>query len=172
MSSAPRPNEPIIRRATIGDLAAITEIYNDAILNTTATFDVQPKTMDEQLVWFKNHSPKLPILVAESNGKVIGWCSLSEWSDRCAYSGTVELSIYVHAVYRSKGIGRILVEAILNEAKKFHIHSIIARIESSNSIVIHLFEKFNFIHVGTMKEVGKKFGRLLDVLIMQVILRD
>lgn len=164
--------EPQIRRATIGDLAAITEIYNDAIVNTVATFDTQPKTMDEQVIWFKDHGPKFPILVAEIDAKVIGWCSLSEWSDRGAYSDTAELSIYVNQTYRAKGIGTQLLKTILDEAARFRVHSIIARIESSNSAVIYLLEKNNFKNIGIMKEVGKKFGHRLDVVIMQLVMTN
>jgi phosphinothricin acetyltransferase len=164
--------EPIIRRATIGDLAAITEIYNDAIVNTVATFDLQPKTMDEQVIWFKNHGPKFPILVAELDAKVIGWCSVGEWSDRGAYSDTAELSIYINQTYRAQGIGSQLIKAILDEATRFRLHSIIARIESSNSAVIHLLEKYNFKNIGIMKEVGKKFGHRLDVIIMQLVITN
>jgi phosphinothricin acetyltransferase len=162
--------EPIIRRATIADLAAITEIYNDAIVNTVATFDEKPKTMDEQVVWFKSHGPKFPVLVAEIDGKVIGWCSLSEWSDRAAYSDTAELSIYVDKSSRAKGIGTQLLKVILDEAVRYRLHSIIARIESGNSVIIHLLEKYSFTNIGIMKEVGKKFGHRLDVVIMQLVM--
>jgi len=159
-----------IRRATLEDLQAITEIYNDAIINTVATFDTQPKTLEEQGRWFESHDSGHPILVAEEGGNVIGWVCVSEWSDRCAYLDTAELSIYVRRENREKGVGNKLIESILQESKYVGLHTIVARIESSNKVIIHLCEKYGFFHVGVMKEVGYKFGRLLDVVIMQIIL--
>ena len=95
----------VIRPARPDDLNAITEIYNEAILTTDATFDTEPKTDEEQKTWFTNHGPKNPILVAEQDRTVIGWASLSDWSDRCAYSDTTEISLYVKGNSRGKGIG-------------------------------------------------------------------
>jgi phosphinothricin acetyltransferase len=162
----------IIRKATTDDLVAITEIYNQAILTTTATFDTEPKNLEEQKVWFESHGPKYPVLVAEEDGKVIGWSSLSKWSDRCAYSDTAEISLYINEKERGKGIGRKLLEAIIREGEKTEIHSIMARIAEGNEASIHLHEKAGFEHIGIMKEVGRKFGRLLDIYLMQKIYRN
>ena len=82
-----------IREAKIQDLNEITEIYNWAVLNTTATFDTNPKSLDEQMLWFENHGEKNPIVIAESDNKIVGWASLSRWSDRCAYRDTAEISL-------------------------------------------------------------------------------
>ena len=84
-------NEIIIRPAILQDLGDITEIYNRAILNTTATFDTTPKTLKEQKAWFSCHGPRHPVLVAREDDLIVGWAALSEWSDRCAYSGTAEI---------------------------------------------------------------------------------
>jgi phosphinothricin acetyltransferase len=164
-------NMIIVRKATLNDLPAITEIYNQAILATTATFDTEPKNLEEQKVWFESHSPKYPVLVAEENGKVIAWASLSKWSDRCAYSDTAEISLYVEEKSRGKGIGRKLLEAIIREGEKADLHSIIARIAEGNETSIYLHRSVGFEHIGIMKEVGRKFGRLLDVYLMQKIYR-
>ena len=102
-----------IRPATLADLPAITEIYNEAIRKTVATFDTEPKTPEEQMIWFADHGPKYPILVADENGIVVGWASLSKWSDRCAYSDTAEISLYVHEDHQGKGIGTRLVKAMM-----------------------------------------------------------
>ncbi|HEX7319288.1 MAG TPA: GNAT family N-acetyltransferase [bacterium] len=170
MPDQPGKVKPTIRRATISDLKAITDIYNESVVLSVATFDTEPKTMDDQVVWFKSHGPKHPILVAEIGPDVVGWCSLSPWSDRCAYSDSVELSIYINAGHQGKGIGTELVRAVLLEATKHHLHSVVARIETSNSVIIHVLEKFYFQKVGVLKEIGKKFNRRLDVLIMQLII--
>src|SRR5439155_12343816 len=97
-----------IRRARLADLEAITDIYNDAILNTTATFDAEPKSPVERLAWFQAHDERHPILVAVEDGDVAGWSSLSKWSDRRAYDHTAETSFYVKAEFRGRGIGRKL----------------------------------------------------------------
>lgn len=158
-----------IRKAKISDLNAITEIYNEAIRTTTATFDTEPKTEDEQKVWFNSHGPRYPILVAESNGIIVGWASLSKWSDRCAYSGAAEVSLYVKGEFRGKGIGRKLMEAIISEGKRVDFHTVIGRIAEGNDVSIHLAESVSFLHIGIMREVGRKFGKLLDVYLMQKI---
>jgi phosphinothricin acetyltransferase len=158
-----------IRKAAMEDLAAITEIYNEAILKTVATFDTEPKTVEEQKPWFESHDSKHPILVAEQDSTIVGWASLSKWSDRCAYSDTAEISVYVKEERQGKGIGKSLMQEILDKGKKVGLHTVVARIAESNEISVHLHEAFGFEHVGTMKEVGRKFGKLLDVHIMQKI---
>ena len=158
-----------IRPATLKDLSQITEIYNEAIQNTTATFDTESKTMEEQEEWFEKHDEQHPVIVAGIESKVVGWASLSKWSDRCAYDSTAEVSVYIHADYRGRGIGKQLLEIITIEGKKQGIHSILSRITEGNVASIHLHELFGYRHVGVMKEVGKKFGKLLDVNLMQVV---
>jgi phosphinothricin acetyltransferase len=146
-----------------------TEIYNDAIQNTTATFDTQPKTLKEQQAWFVNHQPRHPVLVAEQDGIIVGWASLSKWSDRCAYSDTAEASIYIRKEYRGRGIGGQLLEMLLAEGKSINLHTVIARIADGNKASLALFKSKGFNDIGVMKEVGRKFGKLLDVYLMQKI---
>jgi L-amino acid N-acyltransferase len=160
---------PEIRRATSKDIPAITEIYNEAILTTDASFDTEPKTIKEQRKWFKEHGPRNPILVAEIGNDVVGWASLSQWSDRCAYADTAEISLYIKEAFRNQGIGKSLIPAILTEGKKAGLHTVIARITSSNSVSLNLHKQFGFENIGTMREVGRKFGKLLDVCMMQKI---
>jgi len=154
------------------DLDAITEIYNEAIIKTAATFDTEPKTYEDQKRWFDDHGSKNPIQVAERNGVIVGWASLSKWSDRCAYSDTAEISLYVREEYQGKGIGRRLIEAIIKEGKKTGLHTIIARITEGNESSLHLHRSVGFTDIGTMKEVGKKFGKRLDVHLMQKIYKN
>ncbi len=158
-----------VRSAKLDDLNSITDIYNEAILTTDATFDVEPKTDAEQRVWFANHGPRNPILVAELNDVVVGWASLSEWSVRFAYSDTAEISLYVKQEFRSKGIGRKLLEEIIREGEKVGLHTVVARITAGNKESIHLHESVGFEHIGVMREIGLKFDRLLDVHLMQKI---
>ena len=158
-----------IRRAESGDIEAITDIYNDAILKTVATFDTAPKTMREQKAWFAQHGGKYPAIVAELDGDVAGWASLSRWSDRCAYSGTAELSLYVREDMRGKGVGGRLMRAIVKEGERAGLHTAIARITEGNAVSVRMHEAAGFEPVGIMKKVGRKFGRLLDVQMMQLV---
>ncbi len=157
------------RPATEKDQPSIMEIYNEAVINTTATFDTEKRSPEKQMEWFRSHKPNHPVFVAEQDGGVVGWASLSAWSDRCAYEGTVEVSIYIHQDYRNKGIGKKLLELITLEGKKVNNHSVLSRISSDNETSIHLHEALGYKHVGVMKEVGKKFSRYIDVCIMQYL---
>ncbi len=161
-----------LRSARLDDLDAITEIYNEAILKTAATFDTEPKSYEEQKKWFDDHGSKNPILVAEQDGDIVGWASLSKWSDRCAYSDTAEISLYVRETHRGRGIGRCLMEGIIKEGEKARLHTIIARITEGNESSLHLHRSVGFSFIGTMKGVGKKFGKRLDVHLMQKIYDD
>ncbi len=162
----------VIRTATLDDVDAITEIYNDAIVKTVATFDTTPKRQEEQEHWFRAHGDRYPILVAEQDHYLLGWAALSPWSDRCAYAETAEVSLYVREGHRGQGIGRRLLHAIIDEGRKAHVHTVIARIADGNDVSIHLHESIGFRHIGVMREVGRKFGRLLDVYLMQLIYTD
>jgi L-amino acid N-acyltransferase YncA len=156
-----------IRDASIEDLPGITAIYNEAILETVATFDTAPKTNDEQERWFMEHGKANPIVVAEESGIIVGWAALSKWSDRCAYSEAAEISLYVKKNHQGKGIGRKLMKAVLDKGRAAGLHTVLARIAEGNEISVHLHQTMGFKHVGIMKEVGRKFNRLLDVYLMQ-----
>ncbi|MBP6428741.1 MAG: N-acetyltransferase [Bacteroidia bacterium] len=158
-----------IRKSTSDDLKAILDIYNEAVLNTTATFDTAARTFEKQLEWYENHKANHPVFVAEENNVVVGWASLSPYSDRCAYDTTVEVSVYIHPDHRGKKIGSKLLEVITLEGLKVKNHTVISRITSDNLSSIHIHEKIGYRHVGTLKEVGVKFGKLLDVEIMQYL---
>lgn len=159
-----------IRRAEPDDAAAIAGIYNEAILTTTATFDIEPKTVEERTHWLRSHDERHPVLVAQVEGRVVGWVSLSRWSDRVAYDATAETSFYVDSTHRGRGIGRLLKQAIVAEAQRLGYHSLIARVVEGSNVSIHLNESVGFVRVGTLREVGRKFDRWLDVHIFQKLL--
>ncbi len=161
---------PLIRKAQLADVNAIAEIYNEAILTTTATFDTVPKSASERMDWLKSHGERYPVIVIEVDGTVVGWAALSRWSERHAYDDTAETSFYIKGGYRGRGLGRKLKSAILDEARRLRFHTVIARIAEGGDASLHLNESFGFVRVGTLKEVGRKFGRLLDVHILQKIL--
>jgi L-amino acid N-acyltransferase YncA len=158
-----------IRTAIKNDIPSITEIYNDAVLNTTVTFDTEPKSIEEQKDWFKKHVGKYMIIVAVDNDVVIGWASLSPWSGRCAYSNTADISVYIKEEFQRKGIGNKLVKELLKRGPKNGLHTTIAKICSENKASLNLFKKLGFKHIGTMKDVGYKFERQLSVHLMQII---
>ena len=158
-----------IRTALKKDIPLITKIYNDAVLNTTATFDTEPKSIDEKKNWFEEHTGKYSIIVATENNIVVGWASLSPWSGRCAYSNTADIAVYIKENFRRKGIGERLVKELLKKGHKKELHTAIAKICSENKASFNLFKKLGFKHIGTMKEVGYKFDRTLDVHLMQIL---
>jgi phosphinothricin acetyltransferase len=164
------PSEVVIRRATVDDVPAITEIYNEAVLTTTATFDTEVRTVADRRAWFEAHDERHPVLVAEVDGRVAGFASLTRWSDRKAYDETAETSFYVCAASRGRGVGRKLKGAIIDEARRLEYHTLIARVAQESVESLHLNQAFGFVHVGTLKEVGCKFGKRLDVHVLQLML--
>jgi L-amino acid N-acyltransferase len=158
-----------IRKAELKDLEAITDIYNEAVRNTTATFDTQEKTIAQQREWFDHHDAQHPVIVACEQETVLGWASLSAYSDRCAYAATAEASIYIKAGERGKGLGRELSVEILKAGKEAGLHTVILRIAEGNEASVKLAESLGFKQIGVMEEVGTKFGKILDVILMQLI---
>lgn len=161
-----------IRKAIHGDLPAITDIYNDAVLNTTATFDTLTRTIEDRTDWFNNRNENFPIFVAEKNSQIVGYISLNKWSDKKGYDRTAEISLYILPGFQGEGIGKMLIEFVVAEAQETHLHSIIARITEGNEVSIHLHKAVGFEVCGHLKEAGFKFDRYLDVTIMQKMLRD
>ncbi|MES2690457.1 MAG: N-acetyltransferase family protein [Bacteroidota bacterium] len=160
----------IIQKATVHHLPSITAIYNHAIEHSVATFDTELKTIDDRKTWLDEHGDNYPVLVALINDEVAGWASLSKWSPRAAYNGTVEISIYFAAQSQGKGYGNGLMKALLEAGKKAGLHTIIARISEGNEVSIYLHKKYGFVPTGTLKEVGYKFNRYVDVHMMQLML--
>ncbi len=160
-----------VRPAELADAEAIAAIYNAEVLGSTATFDLVPRTLDEQRAWLIERSGALAVLIAETkNGEIAGYASLSTFRNRPAYSTTVETSVYVHASYRRQGIAKTLMVALIDTAKSHGFHSLIARIADSQAASLKLHEQLGFSLIGVEREVGRKFGRWLDVAVMQVIL--
>jgi phosphinothricin acetyltransferase len=159
----------IIRPATLADAPALMQIYNHEILHGVATFDTETKTVDDREKWLRQHTEKYPVLVAVVDGFVTGYASMNRWSDRAAYNDTAEISIYLAPAYQGKGIGKQLMQAILEAGKNAGLHCILSRITEGNDASIYLHKKFGFELVGVTRQVGKKFGRLLDVTMMQLL---
>ena len=155
--------------ATKQDLNRIVEIYNWAIENTSATFDTDRKTTQSQLGCFESHDEKHPVIVARENGRVLAWGSISPWSDRCAYSGTGEISFYVDPGFHSKGIGFNILKRLIEIGKEKNFRTLVSRIAGKSEASVHLHKKLGFSNIGTMKNVGKKFDEIIDVHLMQIL---
>jgi phosphinothricin acetyltransferase len=160
-----------IRPAESKDAEKIAEIYNDAVLHSTATFDTEPKDAAERREWLAAHGSRHPVLVAEDESGILGWASLSAWSQRCAYEETVEFSVYLAPDARGKGLGFELSAAVLEAGRLAGAHTVLSRVVGESEASLKLHERLGFERVGVMKEVGFKFGRRLDVVLLQKINR-
>ncbi len=160
-----------IRRARRSDAAAMAAIYNQAALRSTATFDTEPETPEARERWLDEHvAPQHPVLVAERDGRVVGWASLSRYSTRCAYEATVEASAYVDESETGRGVGTALSEALLEAGRGGGVHAVVARICTENVASLGMCRKLGFFEIGVMREVGVKFGRSLDVMWLEKLL--
>ena len=162
----------VLRRAQPEDARAIAEIYNEAIHMTSATFDTEPKTEEDRRAWLATHDDRHPVIVAELEGQVVGWGSLTKWSDRPAYAETVESSFYVANVWQGRGIGRAIKSRLIEEARRAGLHTILCRVAEESAASLHVNLSLGFTLVGTMREVGHKFGRRLDVHLLQLMLKE
>lgn len=162
----------IIRTAEEKDMPQLLDIYNYEVEHGIATFDLTPKSMEERMVWFREHNVENhPLIVAEADGKAVGYASLSSYRPKEAYKTTVELSVYVDREYRRKGIAGKLTSRIIEIAReRDDIHTVISVITGGNEASCLLHEHLGFVHCGTLKEVGTKFGKRLDIHNYQIIL--
>lgn len=158
------------RLATLDDSEAIRAIYNDEVLTSTATFDLVPRSPEAQRDWLRARSGAHAVVVAESSGKVIGFGSLSPYRERPAYSTTVEDSVYVHRDHQGQGVGRALLADLIERGSSHGFHTIMARVVADHEASIRLHSSLAFELVGTEREIGRKFGRWLDVVVMQRML--
>lgn len=161
-----------IRLAILSDLPTILEIVNHAILNTTAIYDYEARTLEEQQLWFEEkHVSKFPVVVAESNGEVLGFGTFGTFRTKIGYKFTIEHSVYVSEKAIGKAIGKLILQKLIDLAKEQNYHSMIGVIDASNSGSIEFHKKFGFIETGILKEVGYKFDKWLDVSLMQLFLK-
>lgn len=181
-----------IRPAVVADAPAIMDIYNPAVETSTATFDLTPRTLAEQQAWLADRSGARIVLVAVADpgdepgsedepgsggqsrtggqGRIMGFAAISPYRDRAAYRTTVEDSVYIDPRYQGRGVGRALLEALIEAARAHGFHTMIARVVSDHTASLALHTACGFTVVGTEREVGRKFGRWLDVTLMQRML--
>jgi L-amino acid N-acyltransferase YncA len=161
-----------VRDATSHDLPALTAIYKHAVEHTTATMDTSTPTLESQAEWFRHHDERHPVMVAELNGEVVGWASISAWSDRGGYRDTAEASVYVTPERRGQGIGKTLIKELVKRASLIGLHVLLARVATTNQTSLNMARSIGFEDVGTMREVGYKFGKPVDVQLLEMLLHD
>ena len=155
-----------IRKAEQKDLPELLAIYNHEVVNSVANLDLTPRTLDEWQVWFDHHNVENhPLYVAEIEGRVAGYVSLSSYREKEAFRSTVELSVYVAPEYRKRGVASDMMAFILDEARADErTHTVISVISATNEPSILLHKKFGFSYCGTIPEVGMKFEKYLDIV--------
>ncbi len=160
-----------IRLAIEADLPVINDIYNYYVPRSTCTYQLEPETLEDRRAWFVAHSPEqYPVTVAEQAGEVVGWGSLSKFRERAAYAPSVEASVYIrHDMHRS-GIGRALLEDLIQRARAIGFHTLIGGASADQTASVALQESLGFQHIARFREVGYKFGQRLDVVFLQLML--
>lgn len=158
------------RKATSSDLDSILRIYNQGIEDRIATLEMETKDIAYIEQWFQDHQGKHSILVAEKDGKIVGWSSLNPYSHRCAYSGVADLSIYIDRDFRGQGIGSSLLRALEKEAKMNNFYKIVLFTFPFNENGQGLYQKNNYRTVGIFEKQGVLDGRFVDVMIMEKLL--
>ncbi|CZV85416.1 N-acetyltransferase family protein [Enterobacter cloacae subsp. cloacae] len=163
----------IVRHACKEDCAAIGKIYNHAVLHTAAIWNDTTVDTDNRIAWFEARTlAGYPVLVSEENGIITGYASFGDWRAFDGFRHTVEHSVYVHPDHQGKGIGRMLMKALIIEARDIGKHVMVAGIEAQNHASIHLHQTLGFVTTGQMPQVGTKFGRWLDLTFMQLQLDE
>ncbi len=158
------------RLAVVDDAEAIRDIYNREVTGSAVTFDLVPRTLEDQRAWLAAHAGAHPAVVAVSGSEVLGFGSLSPYRDRPAYATTVEDSVYVRHDARGRGVGRAILQELVRLARAHGFHTVMARVVGSHEVSIALHRACGFDLVGIEREVGRKFGRWLDVALMQRLL--
>jgi phosphinothricin acetyltransferase len=161
-----------IRLATTDDLAAINDIYNYYVAESTCTYQLEPETIGARREWFAKHGPGYPVTVAENDGEVVAWGALSKFRDRAAYDGTVEGSVYVRRDLLGRSVGRAVLVDLIRRAKELGYHTFVGGASADQEASLRLQASLGFQEVARFREVGKKFGRLLDVVFMQLMLNE
>jgi L-amino acid N-acyltransferase YncA len=160
-----------LRLATLDDAEAIREIYNVEVTTSTATFDLVPRSLEAQREWMASRSGAHAVVVAvDETGLVRAFGSLSPWRDRPAYSTSVEDSVYVHREHHGQGLGKAVLTELVDTAVRHGFHACMARIVGGHEASIALHRSCGFEIVGTEREIGRKFGKWLDVVLMERLL--
>lgn len=161
----------VIRLATVADAEPIRAIYNYYVAHSTCTYQIEPETAEERVAWLRDRAPRHPAIVADDNGTVVAWGALSAWRSRCGYAESAEASVYVHHEHHRRGLGRALLLDLIARGRAAGLHTIIGAASADQTASIALQLALGFKETGRLYEVGTKFGRRLDVVFTQLMLR-
>ena len=160
-----------IRPATEADLPAILLIYNEVIAHSSAAYVFEPQTLGMRLEWFERlKTDGWPVIVSEESGVVTGFGCISSFRSKPGYRHTGEHTLHVHVDHRGKGIGRALLGALIHEATRLELRTLVGAIDAENTVSLKLHRELGFIETARMPKVGRKFGRWLDLVMMQYML--
>jgi L-amino acid N-acyltransferase YncA len=156
-----------IRDAVDSDLPAIVDIYNAAVATRIAMAQLEPVTLEERRDWLKEHSSdRRPFWVLEIDGQVAGWLTINPFIPRCAYQGTVELSVYVDQKFRRRGVARALLEEAISRAASLGINAMVGLVFAHNEPSLRLFEQFGFERWGLFPRIARLDGIERDLAMM------
>ena len=161
-----------IREVTLEDAKAIADIYNIYVKDTDITFETEPVSVEEMRERIATISAHNPYLVYEMEGEIAGYCYVHGWKERAAYQYTVETTVYLSPKYFRKGIGRKLMERLIEECRTYGFRALIACITDGNEVSFILHEKLGFKKVSHFEKVGRKFDRWIDVVDYELLLED
>ena len=160
----------IIRPATSADLSAINAIFNYYVAHSTCVWTTTPCSEAERVAWYEEHGSSMPVLVAESGGRMVGWAALGSFRTAYTLAGTLEDSVYVHHNFHRRGIGSRLLTGLIDAGRRMSLRSILANISADQTPSIRLHEKFGFEKVAHLRQVGQKFNQRFDAVYMQLLL--
>jgi L-amino acid N-acyltransferase YncA len=160
------------RRASTDDLESILNIYNQGIEDRIATLEEDEKDIGYMTDWFNNHNGRFAVMVVENSDEIVGWASLNPYSNRCAYAGVADLSIYIRRDHQGKGVGSLLLKEIERTAVKNQFNKIVLFTFPFNTLGQGLYRKNGYREVGVFKNQGKIEGRFVDVMIMEKVFED
>lgn len=162
---------PIIRPATAADVPAILAIYNEVVANSTAAYVFEPHTLEMRQAWFNElKAGGWPVIVSEESGVVTGFGNIGMFRSKPGYRYTGEHTLHVHADHRGKGIGRALLHALITEAHRLELRTLVGAIDSENAVSLRLHADCGFVETARMPDVAWKFGRWLELVMMQLVL--
>lgn len=159
-----------IRDARAADAEALCLIYNQGIEDRIATLETELRTPDERRQWLASRGPRHPVIVAEAEGRVVGWGSLNSFNPRAAYDHVADFSVYIERAWRGKGVGRALLEALIEKARALGYHKLVLAAFPFNDMGMRLYERAGFRQVGVYKEQGRVDGGWVDIVIMEKLL--
>jgi len=159
-----------VRAAGPSDVDAIAWIYNQGIEDRLATLETETRTADERRRWLLGRGPRHPVIVAEVDGRVVGWGSLNAFNPRSAYDHVADFSVYVERGWRGRGVGRRLLETLISRGRELGYHKLVLAAFPFNHAGMALYKRLGFSDVGVYHEQGVLDGRWVDIVVMERIL--